>query len=179
MTPQGHVFTWAPGKRVLVVLRDDLPGEYLDEALYLASATGAEDADFFHTRPGEGLDKLVSVANHEFYGAVVFPPVPFGAGSRLGAGHLYQHLLDSLRPPVLLARGSFPYKRILLIGGGPGIDDLARATGAEILSWGGPVEPNDLLVIYRKRGTGHSFFSRDRALVLAGTARVSALVVPV
>lgn len=179
MTPQQErAFTWSPGKRVLVVLREELPGEYLDEALYFASVTGAEDADFFHERAGEGLENLIGVANRGFYGAVVFPPVDFGAGSRMGGRHLYQVLFDSLNPPVLLPRGSFPYQRIAIAGGGHGIDDLARATGAEIVSL--PKEPGekDLLVIYRKRKTPHSFLSPDRAMILAGTSMVSALVVP-
>jgi len=177
--PQDHTFTWAPGKRVLAVLREGLQGEYLDEALYFASATGAEDADFFHAREEEGLGNLANIANHGFYGAVVFPPVDFGTGSRLGGRHVYQELFDSLRPPVLLPRGTFPYRRIVLVGGGPGIDDLARATGAEIVSLPKELEGKDLLVVYRKRGTGHSFLSHDKALVLAGTSEVSVLVVPV
>lgn len=155
-----------------------MPGEYLDEALYIASSIGAEDADFFHAREGEGLESLLNVANHGFYGAVVFPPVDFGRGSRLGGRHIYQELFDSLHPPVLLPRGSFPYKRIVLMGGGPGIDDLARATNAEIVSLPRELEEKDLLVVYRKRGTSHSFLSHDKALVLAGTSGVSVLVVP-
>ena len=174
---QAHTFTWAPGKRILVVLREGLPGEYLEEALYFAGATGAEDADFFHLKE-EGTENLARVANHDFYGAVVFPPVDFGMASRLGGRHLYQTLFDSLRPPVFLPRGSFPYKRIVLVGGGPGIDELARATGAEIVSLPKKLEEKDLLVVYRKRGTGHSFLSRDKALVLAGASGVSVLVVP-
>jgi|GEM_PF-2108113 hypothetical protein len=176
--PQAHTFTWAPGKRILVVLREGLPEEYLEEALYMAGATGAEDADFFHLKEEEGTENLARVANHEFYGAVVFPPVDFGVASRLGGRHLYQTLFDSLRPPVLLPRGSFPYERIVLVGGGPGIDDLARATGAEIVSLTKEFKGKDLLVVYRKRGTGHSLLSQDKALILAGTSKVSVLVVP-
>ncbi|MEO0140685.1 MAG: hypothetical protein ABIM88_03955 [candidate division WOR-3 bacterium] len=176
--PQDYPFAWTPGKRVLVVLRDGLPGEYLDEALYLASVIGAEDADFFHMREGEGLENLLRVANRGFYGAVSFPPVDFGLSHRLGARHAYQEVFDSLRPPVLIPKGSFPYKRIILFGGGHGIDDLARATGAGILSWPRELEDKDLLVVYRKRGARHSPLFRDKALILSGTAAVSILVVP-
>ncbi len=178
MPSQGHAFAWSPGKRVLVVLREGLPEEYLDEALYFAGATGAEDADFFHEREGGGLENLLDVANRGFYGAVVFPPLVFGAGSRLGGPHIYRELFDSIRPLVLLPRGSFPYERIALAGGGHGLDDLARATGAEIVSLPKKLGEKDLLVVYRKRKTPHSVFSPDRAMVLAGTSRVSALVVP-
>ncbi|MGC8894908.1 MAG: hypothetical protein ACP5QG_08705 [candidate division WOR-3 bacterium] len=176
---QERAFTWSPGKRVLVVLREGLPEEYMDEALYFASATGAEDADFFHAREGEALEGLLDVANRGFYGSVVFPPRNFSIGNRLGGRHIYQELFDRLNTPVLLPRGSFPYARIALVGGGHGIDDLARATGAEIVSLPKELEHKDLLVLYRRKGTGHSFFSPDKALVLAGTSEVSVLVVPV
>jgi len=100
------------GARVMAVLTGRDPGSYLEEILYLSASSQVEDVDFFQAR--HGIPTLVENVKKGDYGILAFPPVRLGFLNRLGSRHIYQDLLDNLKVPLLVPRGSFPYKRILL-----------------------------------------------------------------
>ena len=79
------------GSRVLVSLCKDVPETYLEEALYLASASKAEDADFFHakeisTKQKQVVSALITRLKNGDYGILVFPPWPFDPVPTPGLG---------------------------------------------------------------------------------------------
>ncbi len=100
------------GARVMAVLTSRDDESYLEEIFYLAASSQVEDVDFFQAR--RGILALVENAQKGDYGILAFPPTRLGLLNRLGRRHVYQDLLDNLKIPLLVPRGSFPYERILL-----------------------------------------------------------------
>lgn len=126
------------GARVMAVLTSHYYEKYLEEILYLAASSQVEDVDFFQAR--QGIPTLVENVKKGDYGILAFPPTRLGFLNRLGKRHVYQDLLDDPKIPLLVPRGSFPYRKILLPVSDSAEDkgtveaavDAARTLGAEI-----------------------------------------------
>ncbi len=120
------IFPLPYGRRLGVVAIGDLPTPFWDEIDYLRSSINAAGVDVFsHEQPTKtrgclwhvisGKDVLETALTHPGVGCVILPPeravrvrIP---GFRRSAAWT---ALARARQPVLVARGSFPYRRLVL-----------------------------------------------------------------
>lgn len=155
------------GTRIVVANPADLPeGRLVDEAVYLARFTRAfgvtllvgprqsgetlaERCDraeiecrVVNIQEGEWMvEHIEEVAAERDCGCLVLPPPRSGLLARLGLGNPeLDRVLDGVRVPVLISRGTYPYRRMLLAmsaGDGPTRAaelalDVARLLGAHL-----------------------------------------------
>ena len=104
--------------RALVVLKRGLPDGYLEEALFLAGALGASEADFYHARKVD-LSLLEATSG---YGLLVLPEDP-------GSWELGEVFEGALAVP----RGSYPYMEVVAVGEAPGAEELAARLGLRLV----------------------------------------------